>query len=113
MCLEPGFRKPTKKQEEGHGWKVFRGNMGGEFEARSRVRPTGRWINEKDFRDGRKKILPEGPGFHIFLSREQAEGWCWDGQIMKRVKYRNATAIGGFGYGRENIVAKEIFIEDV
>lgn len=111
MCLELGFSKPTKKQEEGMGWKIFSGDMGGECFGMKR-RPTNIWIRERDFRSSAPLSPPEGFGFHIFLQKKGARNWMFHagGYVLLRVKYRAATAIGRFD-GTRVIVAQEIFIE--
>ncbi len=116
MCLEQGFRKPTKKQTEGVGSKLFSEAGAGTDRGQSKCRPINTWINERDFRSLYHDKPVEGYGFHIFLRKKDAMEFENAFRIVRRVKYRKATAVGVFqewwkGLDLKNIVAKEIFIE--
>lgn len=97
MCLEPGFRKPTEKQCEGIGWKVFQSDMRGRYVFTPKYNEN-KWLKEKKFRPPMHSPPLEGFGFHIFLLKRDARVALrkTPGLIMRRVRYRKATAIGIF-----------------
>jgi len=107
------------KNTEGKGWKVFTKNMYGGC-ITTTPRPTNKWIHENKFRPTyfNTETEPEyGYGFHIFKNKKDAKIWKMTKEVIKQVKYRNATVLGKQNIHRtcrivsaNVIVADEIFI---
>ena len=110
MCLDKIYN--YKPKDSGVGWKVFylqRGRLLAHCRGSKESRPVGEWLDEKDFRDS---YLPprEGYGWHIFVDEASAMKWTSiSPYVVRKVKYRGATATGLFLEFR-NVVAKEIYI---
>jgi len=118
MCLSTISK--YLKNTEGKGWKVFKVSMKGDC-ITTTPRPTNKWIHENKFRPSTDAFTssydgPEyGYGFHIFKNKKDARRWMMLGDILKQVKYRNATVLGVqdvYGTNAIAIVADEIFIID-
>ena len=120
MCLDKVSKK--KPAPEGIGYKVFnlrKGALFGEMAARNKVRPTGTWLNSRDY------LVPKGDcfvgsikgkyptGWHIFKSIIAVKDWMSTispgDYATRRIKYRRAHT-EGTTYGYKVIVAKEIYI---
>ena len=132
MCLEI-ITTPKKLKSDGTAYKLFqkapRGNLYFQysFTGKRVPLPTGKWLNEKDYRShDNKKIetISAGrlvdlnrtrqypKGFHAFLNKELAKDYKRNylhRGVLIPVKFRKACAKGK-QRGINVIVAKEIFI---
>lgn len=132
MCLEI-ITTPKKLKSEGTAHKVFRKTTSGNlyfqysFTGKQVSLPTGKWINEKDYRSrdnkqiekiGAGRIVATHPrlfypkGFHAFLNKEKAKDYVrhyFYRDVLIPIKFRKACAKGK-QRGINVIVAKEIFI---
>ena len=125
MCLDTVMAMVVTKHT---GWKVFTlgidrsellGYSFGRY--RSKIRPIGKWINEKDFRISDRDTLfsnfgdIEYPlGWHIFDDKRGAEEWMGGSSsgamTIKKVRYYGVVAVGEQN-GYRVIVARYIKIE--
>jgi len=126
MCLNKVFSVPPKRfLTKRVGYKVFAKSIDGltgVFTTGDLVRPTEKWIDEKDFRfrKDQKTLLPTygekryPTGWHIYLSREDARFYKGINNtfsrplIIKKVLFRNPIVYGE--QGSNVVVAREIFI---
>lgn len=114
MCLHTVDSTTRNRKRKGVGWKVFNAQdneLYSEFytngglqlyEAPIRI---GVWLRSKD---NGKEDYPLG--FHIFKIRKDACEWCDQGQVVKKVHWRDFLAEGQLPSGKLVIVAKEMKI---
>ena len=122
MCLDSLEKFKVKLNEGGvgTGYKIFKledGKLYGEFARIEKVRRTGVWLKEQNFRhpkgtclrgiDNRYKY-----GWHIFLRKQSAYDWGIDEpyRVIRRIKFKDIVAKGRNVDGNRVVVAKEIFI---
>ena len=133
MCLDI-ITTPKKLKSEGIVYKVFRKTKSGKlyfqylFTGKQVALPTGKWLNEKDYRNPHNKRIEKigsgklvanthvrcyPKGFHAFLNKELAKDYVRNylhRDVLIPIKFRKACAKGE--QCRINvIVAKEIFIQ--
>lgn len=128
MCMARIDGKFPISAEEGrlYGYKVFRirrGRLYGEFCGRSRVRPSGEWLNASDF-DSKSGWFPTAarieqyePGWHVFRTRAGANRWRSDvvnkvvvKVLVRKVREKGKVFAGGVGMHKDCFVCDEMFI---
>ena len=132
MCLEI-ITTPKKLKSDGKAYKVFKKTVRGNlyfqysFTGKKSPIPTGKWINERDYRNSQSKRIERigaglrvatkacqfyPKGFHAFLNKEKAKDYMREylyRGVLIPIKFRKACAKGK-QHGQNVIVAKEIFI---
>jgi len=135
MCLDIIETTYPKGIRAGFGYKVFysydKKLFGEGLWGDDKERPANVWLKEKDYREDAYKdekyiinahFVRYRHGFHIFLYLKDAQIWCSPNEVIKKVQYRKAGALGyqTIYTGRfktitgrlKTIVAKEIKILD-
>ena len=110
MCLQIVDEKI--KGGTGVGYKVFltdeRYHLSFEYFG-GRIK-YNEWYQDK----ARGEIFPHfsnpyPKGYHIFTALEDAKNWCYPGEAIRRVDYKNVVASGTQG-GYPIVVAREMYI---
>jgi len=121
MCLSK-LDSTVKEKFKGKkfGWKVFIKNydsdLCGIYKGIDAPRPLEKWIDEKDFNGGFNDAIrtPYGgsypTGWHIFLSRREARHDRCEGEVVKKVYFKEPLAWGYDTGHAAVVVTRKIFI---